>query len=139
MMLERISTGPIGFEQRLTLEDAAGYIMKRSKAEQKRPEWEAATEALIMAAEEARATDARARRHAAGTEPERRTRVRQFTQRPAFGKAEAEAGSIAPDDAICRIEQQSHEPRNGGSREPLGSLALTKPGDDLLRELRKRL
>jgi hypothetical protein len=34
-----------------TLGDAANYIMKLPKAEQNLPEWQAATEALIMAAE----------------------------------------------------------------------------------------
>jgi hypothetical protein len=34
-----------------TLEDAATYIMKLSKAERDLPEWQAAGEALIMAAE----------------------------------------------------------------------------------------
>jgi hypothetical protein len=37
---------------RLTLKQAANYIMKLSKAEQNLPEWQAATEALIMAAED---------------------------------------------------------------------------------------
>lgn len=37
--------------QIVTLLDAAGYIMKLPKAEQQAPEWQAATEALIMAAE----------------------------------------------------------------------------------------
>jgi hypothetical protein len=36
----------------VTLEDAAGYIMKLPKAEQNLGEWQAATEALIMAAED---------------------------------------------------------------------------------------
>lgn len=35
----------------VTLEEAAGYIMKLSKAERDLPEWQAAGEALIMAAE----------------------------------------------------------------------------------------
>jgi hypothetical protein len=35
----------------VTLEEAASYIMKLPKAEQDLPEWQAATEALIMAAE----------------------------------------------------------------------------------------
>jgi hypothetical protein len=33
------------------LQDAASYIMKLPKAEQEAPEWQAATEALTMAAE----------------------------------------------------------------------------------------
>jgi hypothetical protein len=37
--------------QFVTLEDAAGYIMKLPKAEQNLKEWQAATEALIMVAE----------------------------------------------------------------------------------------
>ena len=36
----------------LTPKDAAGYIMKLPKAEQDLPEWQAATEALMMAAED---------------------------------------------------------------------------------------
>jgi hypothetical protein len=36
----------------VTLKDAAGYIMKPPKAEQNLPEWQAATEALLMAAED---------------------------------------------------------------------------------------
>ena len=38
-------------KQLVTLQDAATYIMKLPKAEQKLPEWQAAGEALIMAAE----------------------------------------------------------------------------------------
>jgi hypothetical protein len=38
--------------QLVTLKDAAAYIMKLSKAEQDLPEWQAATEALMMAAED---------------------------------------------------------------------------------------
>jgi len=34
-----------------TLKDAAAYIMKLPKAKQQSPEWQAATEALLMAAE----------------------------------------------------------------------------------------
>jgi hypothetical protein len=37
--------------QLVTLQDAADYIMKLSKAERDLPEWQAAGEALIMAAE----------------------------------------------------------------------------------------
>jgi hypothetical protein len=36
----------------VTLEEAASYIMKLPPAEQSLPEWQAATEALIMAAED---------------------------------------------------------------------------------------
>jgi hypothetical protein len=38
--------------QLVTLKDAAAYIMKLSKAEQHLKEWQAATEALLMAAED---------------------------------------------------------------------------------------
>jgi hypothetical protein len=38
--------------QLVTLKDAAGYIMKLPKAEQDLAEWQAATEALMMAAED---------------------------------------------------------------------------------------
>jgi hypothetical protein len=37
--------------QLITLEDAAGYIMKLPKAEQDLPEWQTATDCLIGAAE----------------------------------------------------------------------------------------
>jgi hypothetical protein len=37
--------------QLVTLKDGADYIMKLPKAEQAQPEWQTATEALIMAAE----------------------------------------------------------------------------------------
>jgi hypothetical protein len=37
--------------QLFTLDEAAAYIVKLPKAEQNLPEWQAATEALIMAAE----------------------------------------------------------------------------------------
>jgi hypothetical protein len=37
--------------QLITLKDAADYIMKLSKADRDTPEWQAAGEALIMAAE----------------------------------------------------------------------------------------
>jgi hypothetical protein len=40
-----------GGRQLITLEDAAAYIMKLPKAEQKLPEWQTATEILIGAAE----------------------------------------------------------------------------------------
>jgi hypothetical protein len=40
-----------GGRQLVTLQDAAGYILKLPKAEQNLGEWQAATEALIMAAE----------------------------------------------------------------------------------------
>jgi hypothetical protein len=35
-----------------TLKDAAAYIMKLPKSKQQSPEWQAATEALLMAAED---------------------------------------------------------------------------------------
>jgi hypothetical protein len=38
--------------QLVTLKDAAAYIMKLTKAEQHLEEWQAATEALLMAAED---------------------------------------------------------------------------------------
>jgi hypothetical protein len=37
--------------QIVTLQDATGFIMKLAKTEQNAPEWQPATEALIMAAE----------------------------------------------------------------------------------------
>jgi hypothetical protein len=51
--------------QLVTLKDAADYIMKLPKAEHESPQWQAATEALIMAAE-GRAPDACEDRRAAG-------------------------------------------------------------------------
>jgi hypothetical protein len=59
--------------QLVTLKDAASYIMKLPNAEQKLAEWQAATEALIMAAE--------------GYGPSFHARL---------AKAEAEAGYIDP-------------------------------------------
>ena len=41
-----------GGRQLVTLEDAAAYIMKLPKVKQDLPEWQTATEALIMAAED---------------------------------------------------------------------------------------
>ena len=38
--------------QLVTLKDAAAYVMKLPKGEQHLPEWQAATEALLMAAED---------------------------------------------------------------------------------------
>ena len=38
----------------VTLKDAAAYIMALPKSEQQAPEWQAATEALLMAAEDRR-------------------------------------------------------------------------------------
>jgi hypothetical protein len=43
---------PLRRGQLVTLQDAPSYIMKLPKAEQNLPEWQAATEALIMAAED---------------------------------------------------------------------------------------
>jgi len=39
-------------KQLLTLQQAADHVLKMPKAEQKLPAWQAATEALIMAAED---------------------------------------------------------------------------------------
>jgi hypothetical protein len=50
----RVFDDPIPLPHRrqlVTLKDAAGYVMKRPKAEQNLQEWQTATEALIMAAE----------------------------------------------------------------------------------------
>jgi hypothetical protein len=64
-----------GGRKMLTLKDAAAYIMKLPKAEQDLEEWQAATEALMMAAED-RGPLMHARiGHAEGIEPERRSRV----------------------------------------------------------------
>jgi hypothetical protein len=46
----RTDTVPLG-RQLVTLEDAAGYIMKLPKAEQNLGEWQAAIECLILVAE----------------------------------------------------------------------------------------
>jgi hypothetical protein len=79
----------------VTLKNAADYVMKLPKAEQKIKAWQTETEALIMAAEgrgplmHARVGTLRAlNRHV--------ERVLQSrSQRHALGKAEAEAGRIA--------------------------------------------
>jgi hypothetical protein len=61
-----------------TLRDAAKHIMKLTKAEQRKPHWQAACEAVIMAAEDrgpllhARVGMLRAMNH--GTPPEKRQR-----------------------------------------------------------------
>jgi hypothetical protein len=75
----------------VTLNDAAGYIAKLKKAEQKLEEWQTATEVLMMAAE-GRPADACADRHAVGDQPERRARVQSRSQRRALREAEAETG-----------------------------------------------
>ena len=81
--------------QLIILKDAADYIMKLPKAEQQAPEWQAATEALIMAAENrgplphARVGLLRA------LNPSRRARVQLRTERPALGPAGVGSGAIA--------------------------------------------
>ena len=61
----------------ITLKDAADYVMKLPKAEQKHEKWEAAIEALIMAAEDRGPATPCADRHAARPEPQRRARVQR--------------------------------------------------------------
>jgi hypothetical protein len=61
--------------QLVTLEDAAAYILKLPKAEQHLEEWQAATEALIMAAEDRGPLAACAHRHVESTQSARRARV----------------------------------------------------------------
>jgi DnaJ-like protein len=81
--------------QLVTLQDAANYIMKLKRAEQKLEEWQTATEVLIMAAEgrgplmHARIGVLRAihRNEPRVFNPDRK--------RNALGKAEAEAGRTA--------------------------------------------
>jgi hypothetical protein len=54
MSWSRRFTEPIaaGRKQIVTLQDAAAFILKLSKAEQSKPHWQAAAEAVIMAAED---------------------------------------------------------------------------------------
>jgi hypothetical protein len=59
----------------VTLRDAADYIMKLPKAEQNLEAWQTAVEALIMAAEDRWTADARAHRHAEGSQSECGARV----------------------------------------------------------------
>jgi hypothetical protein len=61
--------------QLVTLKDAADYITRLPKAEHESPQWQAAIEALIMAAEGRGPADACAHRRHAGAEPSRRARV----------------------------------------------------------------
>jgi hypothetical protein len=59
----------------VTLRDAADYIMKLPKAKQQSPDWQAATEALIMAAGGSGTADACAHWNAEDIEPTHRTGV----------------------------------------------------------------
>jgi hypothetical protein len=61
--------GPKAGRQLLTLEDAGNYITKLPKAEHTTAELQAATEALIMAAEAREAADACADRRQEGDQP----------------------------------------------------------------------
>jgi hypothetical protein len=78
---------PPGRRELVTLRDAGRNIAALPKAEQESPEWQAATEALIMAAEDRGAADACAHRHAAGTQSTGRADVRHVAQGSASGKA----------------------------------------------------
>jgi hypothetical protein len=90
--------------QLLTLKDAAAYIMKLPKAEQDLPEWQAATEALIMAAEDRRSLDARSCRNDAGPARRKANSGVRFIEGKTLGTAEAEAGRMT----------ESAGPRFGG-------------------------
>jgi hypothetical protein len=71
----------------VTLEDAAGYIMKRPKAEQNLQGWQTATGCLILVAEKGRPHHAGAYWRDAGAKPSRRARVHSRTERHTLGKA----------------------------------------------------
>ena len=79
-----------GGRQLVTLEEAAGYIMKLPKAEQNLGEWQAAIECLILVAEKNGPTHDGAHRHDEGAQSPRRARVQSGSQRQQLGKAEAE-------------------------------------------------
>jgi hypothetical protein len=80
--------------QLITLKEAADYIMKLPKAEQNLAEWQAATEALIMAAEDrgplmhARIGILRALNRS------RRARVQPGPEKPTLGTAHSIKGRI---------------------------------------------
>ncbi len=75
-----------------TLRDAADYIQKLSKAEQQLHHWQAAIEALIMAAE-GKGPNLHARVGMLRALPRQGARLLR-SQGDALGKAEAKAGSI---------------------------------------------
>ncbi len=93
--------------QLVTLEDAAGYIMKLPKVEQDLEEWQTAVSCLIGAAEgrdflmHARIGMLR------GVEPEHRKGVQSRSQRHALGKTEAGARSV--NSKVCRYEKSEGE------------------------------
>jgi hypothetical protein len=64
-----------GGRKLMTLQHAADYIMKLPKAKQQSPDWQAATEALIMAAGGSGTADACAHWNAEDIEPTHRTGV----------------------------------------------------------------
>jgi len=68
----------------LTLKDAAAYILALPKSKQQSPEWQAAGEAVIMAAE-----DRGPRRHDAGVARRKADSGIRFVEREALGAAEA--------------------------------------------------
>jgi hypothetical protein len=102
--------------QLVTLKDAADYIMKLTKAEQNLEEWQTATEALLMAAED-RGPLMHARiGHVEGIEPERRTGVQSRSQRHAVGKTKAGARSV--NSKVCRYEKSEGEQGRTKERNP---------------------
>jgi hypothetical protein len=76
--------------QLVTLNDAADYITRLPKTEHETPEWQAATEALIMAAE-GRGPLMHAR---IGVMRALNGHVEPRPERPALGTAEVGAGSL---------------------------------------------
>jgi hypothetical protein len=77
--------------QLVTLQDAADYIMKLSKADRDLPEWQAAGRSVDDGGGRSRAAAARACGYAARAEPRRRESIQLPSQGDALGKAEAEA------------------------------------------------
>jgi hypothetical protein len=80
--------------QLVTLQDAAGYIMKLPKAEQKLEEWQTATGCLIGARGRPRLPDARPHWRHEGLEPKRRASVQSRSQGQALGPPQAEARRV---------------------------------------------
>jgi hypothetical protein len=80
--------------QLVTLEDAARYIQKLPKAEQRIEEWQTAVEVLILVAESNGGPTMMARTGVMQIESSRRARVQSRSQRASLGKAEAEEGPV---------------------------------------------
>ena len=107
---QRTFDDPIAADGRTlrTLRDAADYITELPKTEHERAPWQAAIEALIMAAENRGRADARADWRAAGAEPERRAGIQPRPERPALGTAEAGKGSIVKVGAMSAFARRTN-------------------------------